>query len=80
MSAPQKRELISPSYSKLSIVKQCKSLGLQKSSYYCKPRSEYSLNQILMKAIDEKHLECHFYGTRRMTTYFNLNIGESIIY
>jgi hypothetical protein len=34
----QKRELIFPTYTKLSIVKQCKSLGLQKSSYYCKPK------------------------------------------
>ena len=78
MSTPQKRELISPSYSKLSIVKQCKSLGLQKSSYYFKPKGESSLNQLLMKAIDKKYLECPFYGTRRMTTYLNMDLGYRV--
>lgn len=78
MSSQQKRELISPSYAKLSIVKQCKSLGLQKSSYYCKPKGESTLNQILMKAIDKKYLECPFYGTRRMTTYLNLDLGYRV--
>jgi putative transposase len=78
MSTPQKRELISPSYSKLSIVKQCKSLGLQKSSYYCKPKGESSLNQLLMRAIDKKYLECPFYGTRRMTTYLNMDLGYRV--
>ena len=31
-----------------------------------------------MKAIDEKYLECPFYGTRRMTTYLNLDLGFSV--
>lgn len=62
----------------MSIVKQCKSLGLQKSSYYCKPKGESSLNQLLMKAIDKKYLECPFYGTRRMTTYLNMDLGYRV--
>ena len=78
MSSQQKRELISPTYKQMSIVKQCKSLGLQKSSYYCKPKGESSLNQLLMKAIDKKYLECPFYGTRRMTTYLNMNLGYCV--
>jgi putative transposase len=78
MSTDQKRELISPTYAKMSIVKQCKVLGLQKSSYYCKPKGESSLNQELMKAIDKKYLECPFYGTRRMTTYINMDLGYRV--
>ena len=78
MSTDQKRELISPTYAKMSIVKQCKALGLQKSSYYCKPKGESSLNQELMKAIDKKYLECPFYGTRRMTAYVNIDLGYRI--
>ena len=31
-----------------------------------------------MKAIDKKYLECPFYGTRRMTTYLNLDLGYRI--
>lgn len=78
MSTDQKRELISPTYAKMSIVKQCKVLGLQKSSYYCKPKGESSLNQELMKAIDKKYLECPFYGTRRMTAYINMDLGYRV--
>ena len=47
MSTEQKRELISPTFPQLSIVKQCKLLGLQRSSYYVKPKGESSLNQII---------------------------------
>ena len=78
MSTEQKRELVSPAYKKMSIVKQCKSLGLQKSSYYCKPKGESALNQVLMKAIDKKYLECPFYGTRRMTAYINMDLGYRV--
>ena len=74
MSAEKKRELISPAF-KLSISKQCKALGLQKSTYYCKPRGESMLNQQIMRAIDKKYLDCPFYGTRRMTTYLNMDLG-----
>ena len=56
MSTEQKRELISPTFPQLSIVKQCKLLGLQRSSYYVKPKGESSLNQIIMKEIDKKYL------------------------
>ncbi len=49
MSVEQKRELISPTFPQLSIAKQCKLLGLQRSSYYVKPKGESSLNQIIMK-------------------------------
>jgi putative transposase len=78
MSTEQKRELISPAYKKMSVAKQCKSLGLQKSSYYCKPKGESALNQELMKTIDKKYLECPFYGTRRMTTYLNMDLGYRV--
>lgn len=74
MSAEKKRDLISPTF-KLSISKQCKALGLQKSTYYCKPRGESMLNQQIMRAIDKKYLDCPFYGTRRMTTYLNMDLG-----
>ena len=31
-----------------------------------------------MKAIDIKYLECPFYGTRRMTSYLNLDLGYRV--
>ena len=69
MSAMDKRGLVSPRYSALSIAAQCKLIGLQRSSYYFKPKGESLLNQRLMKAIDRKFLECPFYGVERMTDY-----------
>ncbi|WP_244825191.1 IS3 family transposase, partial [Dyadobacter pollutisoli] len=65
----EKRELISPEYINLSVSAQCKLIGLQRSSYYFKPKGESLVNQRLMKAIDRKFLECPFYGVERMTDY-----------
>lgn len=69
MSTMEKRGLVSPKYSALSVSAQCKLIGLQRSSYYFKPRGESLLNQRLMKAIDRKFLECPFYGVERMTDH-----------
>jgi putative transposase len=69
MSIMDKRGLVSPEYSALSVSGQCKLIGLQRSSYYFKPKGESLLNQRLMKAIDRKFLECPFYGVERMTDY-----------
>ena len=62
MTVLQKRELISPDYPHLSVSNQCKLVGLQRSSYYFKPKGESVLNQQLMKSIDRKFLKCPFYG------------------
>lgn len=78
MSTNQKRELVSPGYKKLSVVKQCELLELQRSSFYFKPKGESALNQMLMKAIDRKFLDCPFYGVERMTTYLNKDLGYRV--
>ncbi len=51
----------------LSISKQCRLLGISRSSWYYKAKgpSEYDLE--LMKAIDEQYLKTPCYGKRRMT-------------
>ena len=69
MTAMEKRELISPEYSDLSVSAQCKLVGLQRSSYYFKPKGEPILNQKIMKAIDRKFMDCPFYGVERMTDH-----------
>lgn len=78
MSCNRKRELISPSFVKLSIKQQCILLGLARSSYYFKPRGENPLNQRLMNIIDEKFTECPFMGVPRMTDHLNLDLGYHI--
>lgn len=69
MTTMEKRELISPEHSDLSVSAQCKLVGLRRSSYYLKPKGESLVNQRLMKAIDRKFLECPFYRVERMTDY-----------
>lgn len=62
----------------MSIKKQCKSLGLQRSNYYFKPKGESAFNQEVMRKIDMKFLDCPFYGVKRMTKYLNLDLGYRI--
>lgn len=75
MSTEQKRQLICPEDPEISVVKQCKLIGLQRSNFYFKPKGETVFNQDLMKKIDRKFLECPFYGVERMTQYLNLDLG-----
>ena len=77
MTVLQKRELISPDYPHLSVSNQCKLVGLQRSSYYFKPKGESVLNQQLMKSIDRKFLKCPFYGVERMTDHLR-SLGYSV--
>jgi putative transposase len=78
MSTEKKRQLISPEYKKMSIVNQCELLDLQRSNYYFKPKGESMINLLIMREIDEKFLECPFYGVERMTTYLKKDKGYNI--
>lgn len=78
MSSQQKINLICPEYKKLSVFKQCDLIGLQRSSYYFKPKGESGLNLQLMEYIDRKYLECPYYGVERMTDYLNYNLGYRV--
>ena len=62
-----RRELIEPTYSVLSIRRQCELLGLNRASYYYQPVGESSLNLSLMRWIDEQYLKTPFYGSRKLT-------------
>jgi putative transposase len=55
----------------ISINKQCKLLGIAKSSYYYKPAVESALNLQLMKLLDEQYMKTPFYGIRKMTAFLN---------
>ena len=51
----------------MSINKQCKLLGVPRSSYYHKPKRKVSLeDELIMQAIDRIYLEEPTYGSRRM--------------
>lgn len=78
MSLDEKRQLVCPSPKKMSVHKQCKIIGLPRSSYYFKPKGVSLFNQRLMKAIDRKFLDCPFYGVERMTVHLRKDLGYSV--
>ncbi len=54
----------------LSVARQCKLVGLPRSSLYYRPRGESQENLELMRQMDEAYTNWPFYGVRRMTAYF----------
>lgn len=78
MSLLQKRALVSPKYTALSVKQQCILIGLARSSYYFKPRGESGYNLHLMDIIDRKFTELPFYGVERMTDHLRLDLGHRI--
>ena len=69
LSLNQRRLLVEPEHSRLSISRQCELLGVSRSSYYWQPARESSLNLELMRLIDRQYMETPFYGVPRMTTW-----------
>ncbi len=53
----------------LSITHQCVLLGLSRSSRYCQPAGERATNLVLMRRMDELHLEYPFYGSRQLVRH-----------
>ena len=78
MSLDKKRHLVHRENSPLSIVKQCELLEIHRSGLYFKPKLESLLNIRLMRLIDEKFIDCPFYGVPRMTTWLNEDMGYAV--
>ena len=78
MSLDKKRHLVHRENSPLSIVKQCELLEIHRSGIYFKPKLKSLLNLSLMRLIDEKFIDCSFYGDPRMTTWLNQDIGYAV--
>lgn len=68
-SVEQKRQMIEPGHTQISIRRQCDLLGINRASYYYQAASESPLNLELMRAIDEQYLKMPFYGWPRMTAH-----------
>lgn len=58
--------MIEPKHPKVSLVKQCKLLKFNRSSYYYRPRPVSQKNLELMALIGKQYLETPCYGSRRM--------------
>jgi putative transposase len=59
------RELVGPC-TRPSIRHQCEILGITRSGFYYEPCSETEENLLLMRRLDELHLEHPVYGSRRL--------------
>ena len=72
MSLEEKRALINPLDSVLSINQQCALLGLARSSYYYDHQPESAYNLGLMRLIDKQYMRRPFYGSRRMKDWLRM--------
>ncbi len=68
-SLKEKREMIELYNDKISVRRQCKLLGLSRSSFYYKKHEESELNNKLMNEIDQEYTAKPYYGARRITAF-----------
>ena len=68
-SLEQKKTLVEPEHKRISIVRQCELLGLNRSSLYYQKRDEPLEDLQLMRLIDAEYTLHPFYGYRKMTCY-----------
>jgi putative transposase len=73
-SAKVKRSFVEPENERISIVRQCELLGLNRSSIYYRGRPESIEDAELMRLIDARYTQTPFYGYRRMAVYLQ-NLG-----
>lgn len=63
--------MVDKDHRQLSVVRQCKLLKLNRSSYYYSPKLENEYNLELMKMIDQEYMNYPFFGSRQMKRYLN---------
>ena len=67
ISSEERRGMIEPSCSQLSISAQCHLLSVSKSSFYYTPTGESEENLAIMHQLDEQYFKTPFYGALRLT-------------
>ena len=58
--------MVEPGHQELSVVRQCELVGMNRSTWYYRPRGESERNLELMRVIDEEYLKMPWYGSRQM--------------
>lgn len=59
--------MINPNHSRLSVMRQCQLLGVNRSNFYYQRKSESPENIALMNQIDEIYTQFPYYGSPRIT-------------
>lgn len=67
ISSEERRDMIGPSCSQLSISTQCQLLSVSKSSFYYTPTGESGENLAIMLQMDKQYFKTPFYGALRLT-------------
>jgi putative transposase len=65
-STEQRRELVEPEHTEISVRRQCELLGVNRSGLYYQPLGESAESLKLMRLIDEEYTRRPFYGSRKM--------------
>ena len=66
-SSEERKAMIEPHCSDLSISTQCQLLSLTRSSFYYVPGGESDENLAIMRKLDEQYFTTPFYGALRLT-------------
>jgi len=69
-----RREFVEPDNEKISVLRQCQLLGLNRTGLYYRGKPQSVEDSELMRLIDEQYTITPFYGYRRMTVYLQ-NLG-----
>ena len=77
-SIEQRRRLIEPAHSDLSVRRQCELLGLHRSTYYFEPAPETAENLAVMRQLDRLHTDWPFLGSRRLEKWLEQAGGVAV--
>ena len=66
MNCRDKKLLVDPANTEISVSRQCELLGLNRSSYYYQYRGISDRVETIMRLIDERYTECPCEGSRRI--------------
>ena len=77
-SLHERRNMVVHKDCKLSVIKQCRLLGIHRSGLYYKPVGESALNLELMEHLDRKHLETPCFGVPRLWQWLRQDMGYKV--
>ena len=66
MSRATRLDMIDRSDRRVSLVRQCRLVGISRSSLYYRPKAPDAATLDLIRRIDEQYLKAPFYGSRTM--------------
>ena len=61
--------MVDRAHSELSVARQCRLLGISRTSVYRRNQARRSQDREMMDLLDRKYLACPFFGSRRMTVW-----------